>query len=110
MFNEECTIVRNKEYYTGLACLIVLYNNIQKKLSESGFTKENSSRLSQAFKKLHEHRTTIYLSMIWFIKKLKVENQNITDAMAVYKQCSDNMNKLYLMALEFEFLDDLSIM
>ena len=48
--------------------------------------------------------------MIWFIEKLKVENQNITDAMAVYKQCCDNMNKLYLMALKFEISNDLSIM
>ena len=90
------------EYYTGLACLLMIREDIGKLLDVQDISEATAENFTKSLKKLHEHQSVIQQSMEWFMKELSIEDALLADFVRQYKECCGELQKLYLMALKFE--------
>lgn len=98
------------EYYTGLACLLMIRDDIGKLMGDKEIPVDSVDELTKSLKKFHEHQSIIQMSMEWFMRKLSIDDASLAEAVRQYKECCEEMSKLYLMSFKFQMTRDKAIL
>ena len=109
-YSEEGKIAEVGEYYTGLACLLLLREDINKLVNDKNILEVSAHNLTKSLKKLHEHQSIIQMSMEWFMRELSIQDVNLHHLVQEYKEYCATMQQTYLMALKFEMNRDTAML
>ena len=102
IYSKEGKVSVTGEYFTGLACLLMMREDIKRLLEMDTIPQELMERTTSSLMKLHEHQSIIHLSLKWFLDEISTDNPQLRALVEWYGNCCGNMNMMYLMALKFE--------
>ncbi|MEG0528959.1 MAG: hypothetical protein RR578_01290 [Bacilli bacterium] len=102
VYSEDKTINLTRTMYTGLACIDYLQLYLNKKKSFNAFDQFELNKLSETFKKLHDHRNIILSSMKYFMDAVGATNNiNLQDSINNYQNHISTMQIAYMLLSKY---------
>ena len=105
-----------KDYYTGLACLLIMemriyeYIRDQVHLIATGSAYERAEEMKVNFNKLYEHRKIILTVMKWLVSLYEEVDESIYSEISIYEECCNTMRIIANLAMKFAFTIDWDIL
>lgn len=87
--------------YSGIACLHSMRLALNY-LFQRGSLPDRCEKLTLSFKKIHEHRALLLLSMKYIVKTWAIDAPEILELIDTYQHCCDRTEGWYLTALKYE--------